>query len=655
MKKFQILERFPLGSITASGFLRDQMVIGRDGICGHLHELEPEMIAAPFIRDFHVSSWQPYQNLGWGAEIAGNYWSGYIQYAFTLNDTEMIDTAAQWVAGVLARQRADGYLGTYCHENDNIYEDYNAWGTACAARGLIAFYEATGRSEILDAVHRAMLWFCDAWAGDKKTCYAGGYIIEPMIQTYHYTQDRRLVEFSENYLDFMCRHNIFGNSYQQMLQDDYHYNLNHTAGLGITVRLPALVYTATGKEAYLNATLRRLHQFRGKSVQITGAPVSPAEYLGPVSAVTDSEYCGFTFYQATYAYLSAITGEPKYGDYMEEVFYNAAQGARKKDEKAIAYMSSPNQIFATEQSSSVGVGDMQVYAPCYPTACCPVNAVAIVPEFVRGMLLRDEADNIYTVAYGPCELNYRDIHITEKTGYPFRDHVSFEFHCSRRFAINLRIPEWSRGYSVTVNGEAVSVSVNRLGYAVVYRQWSEGDVLDIRFRATIQVIPVDDSDAANKQPLAIKYGALVYSYHISEDWQPIAGRPTTPLPDGWSWYNVYPRYEEAQAADHYEKIGLRRQQFSWNIALDEDLQAEDFEIEELDDCGYVWSQPPIRLHTHCYKAPYLNAPYQEKTLEPYGQYQFVTERLPLTLVPYGCTNLRITYFPRADLSGKRSL
>ena len=65
--------------------------------------------------------------------------------------------------------------------------------------------------------------------------------------------------------------------------------------------------------------------------------------------------------------------------------------------------------------------------------------------------------------------------------------------------------------------------------------------------------------------------------------------------------------------------------------------------------GYVWENPPILLHTHCYKAPYLNATYQTKTFEPFEKYQYVTDRLDLTLEPYGCTNLRVTYFPKAKL------
>ena len=36
-----------------------------------------------------------------------------------------------------------------------------------------------------------------------------------------------------------------------------------------------------------------------------------------------------------------------------------------------------------------------------------------------------------------------------------------------------------------------------------------------------------------------------------------------------------------------------------------------------------------------------------RTFEPFGDKQSVTEEMNLTLVPYGCTNLRITYFPKA--------
>ena len=57
----------------------------------------------------------------------------------------MINIATDWVNKMMTKQKEDGYLGTYYEEDARIYEDYNAWGTSCAMRGLIAFYEATGR------------------------------------------------------------------------------------------------------------------------------------------------------------------------------------------------------------------------------------------------------------------------------------------------------------------------------------------------------------------------------------------------------------------------------------------------------------------------------------------------------------------------------
>ncbi len=647
MKLYQKLERFPLGSIKAQGFLLDQMKRGKDGMCGHLHELEPGMINDPYTNKSYVKGWGDGDQSGWGAEISGNYWTGYIQFAYTLGDEEMIKTAENWVNTMMKKQKPDGYLGTYYEDDAKIYEDYNAWGTACALRGLIAFYEATGRKDVLDAVHKCLLWFCENWAGDKKTSYAGAYIVEPTVFTYKVTGDKRLLDFAEDYLSYLCDHDIFATSYKSMLNAKFVYNSNHTAGLGAQVRIPALVYSVTGNEDYLKATERRINQNLEKSVHLTGAPVSVSEFLGPVSATAESEYCSFAFYNATYSYLSCITGNAKYGELMERMFYNAAQGARKKDEKAIAYLSAPNQIYATDNSSSA-MFDMQVYAPCYTVSCCPVNAVAVIPEFIRGMLLHDGDGSLYVMVYGPCTLEHGAFGVKVDTLYPFRNSSKIEITKNGEYDINLRIPEWSKGHKITLNGKEVSFSEED-GFAKLHSAWTMGDVVEISFKAVAEVIRIDDTDAAKKYPVAIKYGALVYSYHIPELWTPIAGKPETPLPEGWSWFNVTPVHEEAQVDDAHERMGLRKYQISWNVALDENLSPDDITVENIDSDGYAWEEPKIKLHTHCYKAPFLCAPYPTKTFEPFGEYQFVTEKLPLELVPYGCTNLRITYFPKADL------
>ena len=127
----------------------------------------------------------------------------------------------------------------------------------------------------------------------------------------------------------------------------------------------------------------------------------------------------------------------------------------------------------------------------------------------------------------------------------------------------------------------------------------------------------------------------------------------SPLPEGWTWYSLRPKFKESPVKDPRERMARRREMFSWNISVDENLTADDFEIEELEPEGYAWANPMIKLHTHCYKSPYLVPLYAERFFEPHGEYQYATDKLPLELVPHGCTNLRITYFPKADLKNRK--
>ena len=649
MKKFQKWERFPLGSIRPQGFLREQLLRGKDGMAGHLFELEPQMIYDPFVHKTYVPAWGDGDQSGWGAEISGNYWTGYIEHAFTLGDEQMIAIATDWVNKMLKNQKADGYLGTYFEEDADIYQDYNAWGTSCVMPGLIAFYEVTGRRDVLDAVHRCLLWFVKTWDGNHKTVYAAPAIIETMVLVYFLTEDERLLHYAEEYLEYVADHDIFSQSYRTYLNGRMRYFSNHTAAVGTQSRLPAVIYQATGREECLRATIRALHDCYRQSVHYTGGPVSVNEYLGPTSGITETEYCSYANFTHTYSLMSCITGDSWYGDRMEELFYNGAQGARKKDERAIAYLSSPNQIYATDQSAFAGESaDMQVYAPCYRVSCCPVNAVVTPPRFIRGMLLHNSAGDVCVMAYGPCTLSHGDTHLRVETEYPFRHNVRIVMACDKTFGLSLRVPAFATSVTLTVNGEVVE-AVPEDGFITLRRDWRVGDAVSIAFGAEVEILKVNDIDMGGKYPLAIRYGTLVYSFPVPENWVAYPGRPMTPLPEGWSWYNVKAHYEEAPVPDSKEQMGLRKHQFSWNFALDPAIRPCDVRVEEIETDGYAWEEPKVKLHLTAYKAPYLYSPYHSRTHDPFYEFNEVTHPMEVSLVPHGCTNLRITYFPKAKL------
>jgi len=644
IRNFSKCETLPLGSIRAQGFLKAQLERSKNGMGGHLPEIEPGMIANPFIHKTYVKQWGEGDQSGWGAEISGNYYAGLIQLAFTLDDDELKAMAENWVNGFIKNQREDGYLGTYFEPEALIHDDYNAWGTACGMRALLFYYQATGREDVFNAVYRCMLWFTENWAGDKKTCYAGELIIEPMITCYHKTKDERLLQFAKDYTEYLVEHTIFRNSYKDFLDPKLHYNCNHTAAYGQAVRLPAILYTATDDEKLLHSSEIGIEKMREKGVQLTGAPVSVTEYVGPIGPVQESEFCSFTFFNITYIFMNAITGKSMYGDYMEELVYNAVQGAKKKDERAIAYLTAPNQIFATQNSSNT-YHNMQVYSPCFPVSCCPVNSVAVVPEFIRGIAMTDNKDNLYICAYGPCSIKYKGWDIEEKTMYPFRNDITLEVKSTGSSSLFCKIPQWAKGYTVLVNGKTIEAEKNDNGYIRI----NGAGIIQLSFHTEVEVISVNDSDCANKRPLAFRYGALLFSLKIEASWNKFYPNTETPLKPEWPWFNVEPVYPKVECIDAHERLGMRRDKFPWSVAVKEDISVKDVKVELCNTDGYPWDEPFIKLHVSGYKAPLLNAPYAQRTFDPFGDKAEVTESTELTLVPYGMTNLRITYFLRADV------
>ena len=651
MKTHGKLSALPLGSVQARGWIRDQLTRSKNGMGGHIDELEPDMIANPYINCGTEEKWGAVK-AGWGAEISGNFWYGFMMLAFGLGDDELKAKAARWVDGVLKNQRPNGYMGTYT-DADNVMDDYNAWGTNGGMKALLAYYEATGRRDVLEAVHRCLLWFCDTWSGDKKTLYGGQTLVESMAICYLHTGDKRLLTFIHEYIDFVDRNDLYQVSRNAMLSPELLYNSEHAAGYASHLWVFAAAYKADGDRRNLDAVENAIGKLKRKALGFQGGIPCYAEYLGPVSSSVETEYCAFAFLEAALIHTAEASGNPGYIDLVERILFNGAQGARKKDEKAIAYMSSANQLYAASQSSLFH-GDLQQYAPVYPVACCPVTSCWVVPDYLRSLAMQGE-DGYYFAAYGPAEIRCGGFTVTEETEYPFRDTIRFRVRADApvRTALHFRIPGWCKGASLTVNGEAVSAEAAAGTYLAVGREWRDGDVAELRLPMEVVIRRLDDSEMCARYPMALEYGPLLFSLQLPEVWKAVPGRPRTPLPEGWSWWDVVPETGWDERGDIYEQNGLRRFNITWNVAIDENLKPEDVKVELCGGDGYVWEDPKVKLRLPAYKALYAFQPYTRRTVELYsGPIDVYGDSFEIELVPFGCTALRITYIPRAKLPAR---
>ena len=648
VKTYNKLSKLPLGAVTARGWLREQLLRNKDGMGGHLDELEPDMIAGPFINYSHFKK-HPLMGevdetfaMGWSGEISGTYWTGLIQLAFTLNDEELIAKAARWIEGVLKHQEPDGYLGSYAVGHDRN-ADYNPWSAAWCYRAMLSFYEATGRQDVLEAVHRALLWFCENWK-DHKTDYAGAVIIEPMIVVYTYIGDERLVRFCEDWLDWLESNSKWPNKVSQYLSDKLPYVSMHAVAYGEETKNPALLYCATGEERMLKASANAIEKALCRIVQTTGGPSSCSEFLSPKGGANETEYCNFVTYNNSYSWMALITGESRWGDEIERCLFNGAEGARKKDERAIAYFTSPNQLHANRESSLYGDwGEYGVYAPCFHVACCPTQSVRIIPEFIRGMGMIDENQELYLLCYGPAEVKAPKLDFVMDTLYPFRDTITLHITRSEEAVLNLRIPAWCKAPEVAVNGRSVGLIHNEDGYARIAAVLAAGDVVVLHFPMEIKLVKVDDSDSASKFPISIERGPLVYALPVSERWTEYPGNPITPLPEGWSWYEAVPELDTSEC-----DVFTANYNAPWFKAIDETLTPDKIQVTEHEPTGYVWENPPITLEVPLYHAKYAYMFLSPRMNEPWEvPLEVEGEATMCTLVPHGCTNLRITYLPRA--------
>lgn len=222
-----------------------------------------------------------------------------------------------------------------------------------------------------------------------------------------------------------------------------------------------------------------------------------------------------------------------------------------------------------------------------------------------------------------------DVRILETTGYPFRDVVNFEIQLERpaSFPFHLRIPAWSGGARITVNGEVISDPVNKQ-IAIVNREWKNGDKLTL-------YLPMEITTSTWFEfSTAMERGPLVYALKV----------------DGIE--------KTKDRKDQYREFTEVFPATPWNYGfIKSELERLPSSVEVVEnpwDGTYPWNleNAPMSLRMKGFRDPDWTAANGIPYLPGFwgGYAQDTTGKIQeITLVPYGCTTLRITQFPTYDL------
>ena len=606
-----------LGNIEPQGWLKENLERQRDGLTGH-----PKALSYPYSSCLwagNISRTGSHGSEWWRYEQTAYYTDGLLRLGYALGDGNLISIGQSGIEYTLSHVTDEGVLGVYLPymlEGDK----YSQWPFAVFFRAMQAMYQATGDPRIPEALEKHYLHFAPELYKSRSAVN-----IEGMLWTYSLTGNVQLLETAEE----AWRIGDFYLNEERCLSDEVLYE--HGVTLCEELKLPMLLYAYTGKDTYRKAALSAQRKLTDKNMLPDGV-ISSAEYLCGQSPLASHETCDIADYSWTLGYFLMATGESVWADRIEKAVLNAGMGCVTKDFKQLQYFSSVNQFIATGTSNHnefMHGRAWMAYRPTHQTECCAGNVHRIMPNYLARMWMRGKTPNSVVAAlYGPSKLSVELpdgtlCTITEQTAYPFGDEIDFVFNFSRngrtvrshKLDFSFRQPEGS-----TVEGD---YDFGENGFATVSKRFRSGERLSLHINAEPVVKETEGGHYVQR-------GTLVYSLAIpakaevdTVSYDYMHGK--APEEPGFDCLNLYPAE-------------------SWKWSLPSDAEAEICRDDSLG--GYPWENPPVSV-----RVPAL--PVEGWDLED-GQYTpdnpecvklASDERQMLTLVPYGCTLLRLTVFP----------
>ncbi len=141
----------PPGAVIPEGWLRDWALDASHGITGHLDEYSATFGEAWRGHAFPARGANP-DGTGWPLEQSSYWLDGAGRLAYILGDQELIAKVSKRldivVNGVL--HGGDSFL--YWRPKSVLNDEFESWAHSHMGRALVAYYQATGKPEVLAAL-----------------------------------------------------------------------------------------------------------------------------------------------------------------------------------------------------------------------------------------------------------------------------------------------------------------------------------------------------------------------------------------------------------------------------------------------------------------------------------------------------------------------
>jgi len=253
------------------------------------------------------------------------------------------------------------------------------------------------------------------------------------------------------------------------IQPNVHAHTLHMNLLGLLE-----LYQATGDEALLRKVRGAWRDMVTYRLYITGG-VSVAEVYRPDFDLPNTgnvvETCATMSWMLLNQRLLELTGEPHFADVIERLLWNHLPAAQTVDGDGWRY----HTPLAGWKPEGCFTGP----------DCCSSSGpriLAMVPSFLYALTRDGIAVNQYVASAAKTKLpSGNELAIRQVTDYPAGEKVAIEVAPARpeRFALRLRLPSWCEKPAIAVNGQPVTDELTPRSYAVLTRDWKQGDRVEL--------------------------------------------------------------------------------------------------------------------------------------------------------------------------------
>jgi len=627
----------PLGAIRPEGWLLRQLRLQRDGLTGHLDEFWP---------DVAESQWFGGAAEGW--ERAPYWLDGAIPLAVLLDDAELKRRLARRVDHVVSHQRPDGWYAPY--PKDAGAKPYDLWAILLVNKALVQHHESTGDARVLEAVRASLRALHEGVARTPLFDWGRFRWFEGLVPAFYVherTGEPWLVELARTLrtqgVDYEALYRTEDVTLPTPRRGLWKWT-KHVVNTAMATKAAALSWRLDGKASDRDFATRMIEILDRHHGQVTGM-FSGDECLAGRSPLQGTELCAVVEFLYSLETLFSVFGDPAFAERLERVAWNALPATIAPDMWSHQYDQQVNQAQCTVNPDHLWTTngpESNVFGLEPNYGCCTSNLHQGWPKLAAHLWMRTKDEGLVAAVYAPCRVSFAargvPVTVTVATDYPFREtvDVTVEPRQAAAFPIVLRVPSWAEGATLRV-GAGAEQPLRPGTLHRVAREWSGATKLALRFPMRPKL------GRRYNEAVAIERGPLVYSLAIGEQWTRIhADAPHRELPHGdfevrpttaWNYGLVLDAARlESEVSFEERPVGERpfAPEGAGVVARAKGRRIEGWKLVngwagEISRADPAWARP---------QSPELLGPPEQ-----------------VRLLPYGCTNIRVTEFPLVPPDG----